>query len=144
MQQISESWPHIDELAWSENELRMLEWLLYCSWGSCPTCKRSFSRRLVQSELMNPGLCMGASKSHDLQHRCWQCSHGQARYVCPRASEVPHVFKGLSRAAAFSPFGRHEISVLIELTLGHLRYLLTDVPPQPNSPPDYVFRANLP
>jgi len=41
--------------------------------------------------------------------------------------------------ASFSPFGLHEISVLIELTLGHLRYLLTDVPPQPNSPPDYVF-----
>ena len=29
-------------------------------------------------------------------------------------------------------FGPHEISVLIELTLGHLRYHLTDVPPQPN------------
>ena len=41
--------------------------------------------------------------------------------------------------ASFSPFGLHEISVLIELTLGHLRYRLTDVPPQPNSPPDYVF-----
>jgi len=36
----------------------------------------------------------------------------------------------------------HEISVLIELTLGHLRYHLTDVPPQPNSPPDNVFRTN--
>ena len=32
------------------------------------------------------------------------------------------------------PFVQHEISRLIELTLGHLRYLLTDVPPQPNSP----------
>ena len=40
---------------------------------------------------------------------------------------------------SFYPFGLHEISVLIELTLGHLRYRLTDVPPQPNSPPDYVF-----
>ena len=29
-----------------------------------------------------------------------------------------------------------------ELTLGHLRYHLTDVPPQPNSPPDYVFRTD--
>ncbi|KAL0642187.1 hypothetical protein Bca4012_102562 [Brassica carinata] len=34
----------------------------------------------------------------------------------------------------------HEISVLVELILGHLRYLLTDVPPQPNSPPDNVLR----
>ena len=33
---------------------------------------------------------------------------------------------------------------LIELTLGHLRYHLTDVPPQPNSPPDYVFRTDQP
>ena len=45
------------------------------------------------------------------------------------------------RQASFSPFGLHEISVLIELTLGHLRYHLTDVPPQPNSPPDYVMRT---
>ena len=43
------------------------------------------------------------------------------------------------RQTSFSPFGLHEISVLIELILGHLRYRLTDVPPQPNSPPDYVF-----
>ena len=43
--------------------------------------------------------------------------------------------------ASFSPFGLHEISVLIELTLGHLRYRLTDVPPQPNSPPDLVSRT---
>ena len=34
--------------------------------------------------------------------------------------------------------------VHIELTLRHLRYHLTDVPPQPNSPPDYVFRTDQP
>ena len=45
---------------------------------------------------------------------------------------------------SFSPFGQHEISVLIELTVGHLRYCLTDVPPQPNSPPDLVFRIGRP
>ena len=44
--------------------------------------------------------------------------------------------------ASFSPSGLHEISVLIELALGHLRYHLTDVPPQPNSPPDYVSRTD--
>ena len=43
---------------------------------------------------------------------------------------------------SFYPFVLHEISVLIELILGHLRYLLTDVPPQPNSPPDYVFEID--
>ena len=48
------------------------------------------------------------------------------------------------RQASFSPFGLHEISVLFELTLGHLCYRLTDVPPQPNSPPDVVFRVDHP
>ena len=43
---------------------------------------------------------------------------------------------------SFYPFVLHEISVLVELILGHLRYLLTDVPPQPNSPPDYVFHLD--
>ena len=45
---------------------------------------------------------------------------------------------------SFYPFVLHEISVLIELTLGHLRYHLTDVPPQPNSQPDSVFDSDGP
>ena len=48
------------------------------------------------------------------------------------------------RQASFSPFSLHKISVLIELALGHLRYRLTDVPPQPNSPPDYVISTTHP
>ena len=43
---------------------------------------------------------------------------------------------------SFYPSVPHEISVLIELTLGHLCYRLTDVPPQPNSPPDVVSRVD--
>ena len=43
---------------------------------------------------------------------------------------------------SFCPFALREVSVLAELTLGHLRYRLTDVPPQSNSPPDTVFRAD--
>src|ERR1700733_4965300 len=43
---------------------------------------------------------------------------------------------------SFYPFVLHEISVLIELTLGHLRYRLTDVPPQPNSQPDNVLNSD--
>ena len=46
--------------------------------------------------------------------------------------------------ASFSPFGQQEISVLFELTVGHLRYCLTDVPPQSNSPPDLVLRKTRP
>jgi len=45
---------------------------------------------------------------------------------------------------SFYPSVLHEISVLIELTLGHLCYRLTDVPPQPNSPPDAVSRVARP
>ena len=44
----------------------------------------------------------------------------------------------------FYPFVLLEISVLNESPLGHLRYLLTDVPPQPNSPPDNVLRPDRP
>ena len=36
--------------------------------------------------------------------------------------------------ASFCPFALREVSVLAELALGHLRYSLTDVPPQSNSP----------
>ncbi|EKM74331.1 hypothetical protein AGABI1DRAFT_103432 [Agaricus bisporus var. burnettii JB137-S8] len=44
----------------------------------------------------------------------------------------------------FYPFVLLEISVLDESPLGHLRYLLTDVPPQPNSPPDNVYNPDWP
>jgi len=40
---------------------------------------------------------------------------------------------------SFYPSVQREISVLTELILGRLRYLFTDVPPQPNSLPDYVI-----
>ena len=43
---------------------------------------------------------------------------------------------------AFRLLVPHEISVLNERTLGQLRYHFTDVPQQPNSPPDRVFRTN--
>ena len=45
---------------------------------------------------------------------------------------------------SFYPFVPREISVLAELILGHLCYHLTDVPPQPNSPPDPVPRWGRP
>ncbi|WOH03286.1 hypothetical protein DCAR_0622731 [Daucus carota subsp. sativus] len=51
---------------------------------------------------------------------------------------------GNQNQTSFYPSVPHEISVLVELILGHLRYLLTDVPPQPNSPPDNVFRPDWP
>ncbi|CAB3262026.1 unnamed protein product [Arctia plantaginis] len=43
---------------------------------------------------------------------------------------------------SFCPFTLREVSVLAELTLGHLRYSLTGVPPQSNSPPGTVLEPN--
>jgi hypothetical protein len=57
-------------------------------------------------------------------------SIGHAFTVCIRT--------GNQNQTSFYPFVLHEVSVLVELVLGHLRYRLTDVPPQPNSPPDIV------
>ena len=44
--------------------------------------------------------------------------------------------------ASFCPFALREVSVLAELALGHLRYSLTDVPPQSNYRPDTVLGAD--
>ena len=41
--------------------------------------------------------------------------------------------------AGICPFALREVSVPPEPALGHLRYLLIDVPPQSNSPPDAVL-----
>src|SRR5882762_3109438 len=61
-------------------------------------------------------------------------SIGHAFTVCIRTENQNQM--------SFYPFVLHEISVLTELILGHLCYRLTDVPPQPNSPPDYVLSAD--
>ncbi|CAN1149820.1 Putative uncharacterized protein ART2, partial [Linum perenne] len=47
---------------------------------------------------------------------------------------------GNQNQTSFYPFVPHEISVLVELILGHLRYLLTDVPPQSNSHNNVFFQ----
>jgi len=58
-------------------------------------------------------------------------SIGHAFAVCIRTENQDQ--------ASFCPFALREVSVLAELALGHLRYHLTDVPPQSNSPPDTFF-----
>ena len=61
-------------------------------------------------------------------------SIGPAFTVCIRTEN--------QNQASFCPFALHQVSVLAELALGHLRYFLTDVPPQSNSPPDAVVKAD--
>ena len=54
------------------------------------------------------------------------------------------IFNGLDavlEAFRHNPsFALRGVSVASELAFGHLRYRLTDVPPQSNSPPDCVLR----
>ena len=78
--------------------------------------------------------CGNFSDTSSLKFRKTKGSIGHAFTVCIRTENQNQV--------SFYPFVLHEISVLIELTLGHLCYLLTDVPPQPNSPPDVVFHVD--
>ena len=77
--------------------------------------------------------CGNFSDTSSLKFKRTKGSIGHAFTVCIRTENQNQV--------SFSPFGLQEISVLFELTLGHLRYALTDVPPQSNSPPDAVFNA---
>ena len=78
--------------------------------------------------------CGNFSDTSSFKSRKAKGSIGHAFTVCIRTENQNQV--------SFSPFGLQEISVLFELTVGHLRYCLTDVPPQPNSPPDHVFRQD--
>ena len=71
------------------------------------------------------------------------------RFSSPAAehfSDLGYVSTACIRAAdpsqtSDSPFGPHEHAIVMELTFGHLRSHLTDVPPQPNSAPDGVVRT---
>eukprot|EP01018_Ginkgo_biloba_P040840 Gb_05046 [translate_table: standard] len=78
--------------------------------------------------------CGNFSDTSSFKLRKSKGSIGHAFTVCIRTENQNQM--------SFYPFVPHEISVLVELILGHLRYLLTDVPPQPNSPPDNVFRPD--
>ena len=80
--------------------------------------------------------CGNFSDTSSLKFKKAKGSIGHAFTVCIHTENQNQV--------SVYPFVLHEISVLIELTLGHLCYRLTDVPPQPNSPPDVVFRVDRP
>ncbi|CAN7077055.1 unnamed protein product [Brassica oleracea var. botrytis] len=81
-------------------------------------------------------LCGNFSDTSSLKSRRSKGSIGHAFTVRIRTEN--------QNQTSFYPFVPHEIYVLVELILGHLRYLLTDVPPQPNSSPDNVLRKDRP
>ena len=78
--------------------------------------------------------CGNFSDTSSLKFQKTKGSIGHAFTVCIHTEN--------QNQESFYPFVLHEISVLIELPLGHLCYRLTDVPPQPNSPPDAVIRVD--
>ena len=97
------------------------------------------------------------SKSY-VAMNAWQ---PQASYPCGNFSDTSCITSGYSKGsigrafavfihtenqnqASFCPFTLRNVSVVAELTLGHLRYRLTDVPPQSNSPPDCVLSVGRP
>ncbi|CAN7088113.1 unnamed protein product [Brassica rapa subsp. narinosa] len=107
------------------------------------TCGLHF---MGQSEILGGGSNL-SDKGLNLSGS-WQQGHS-ATYNTPSKGSIGHAFTVRIRTenqnqTSFYPFVPHEISVLVELILGHLRYLLTDVPPQPNSPPDNVLRPDRP
>ena len=83
---------------------------------------------------VNP--CGNFSGTSSLKFRGTKGSIGHAFTVCIHTEN--------QNQGDFYPFVLLEISVLHESPLGHLRYGLTDVPPQPNSPPDNVFNPDQP
>lgn len=91
-------------------------------------------RKTLKKLLNDP--CGNFSDTSSLKLLKTKGSIGHAFTVCIHTENQNQV--------SFYPFVLHEISVLIELTLGHLRYHLTDVPPQPNSQPDSVFDSDGP
>ena len=96
----------------------------------------------LESDLLEPPLgrlfypCGNFSGTSSLEFRGTKGSIGHTFMVCIHTEN--------QNQGDFCPFALLEISVLHESPLGHLRYGLTDVPPQPNSPPDNVINPDRP
>ncbi len=107
----------------------------------CPGCEAMIGRADIEESKSNVAMnawlpqasypCGNFSDTSSLKFLKTKGSIGHAFTVCIHTEN--------QNQRSFYPFVLHEISVLIELLLGHLCYRLTDVPPQPNSPPDFVF-----
>src|ERR1700752_2142076 len=109
-----------------------------------PGCKGMIGRADIEESKSNLAMnawlpqasypCGNFSDTSSLKFLKTKGSIGHAFTVCIHTEN--------QNQRSFYPFVQHEISVLIELLLGHLCYRLTDVPPQPNSPPDFVSRVD--
>ena len=107
----------------------------------CPGCEAGIGRADIEESKSNVAMnawlpqasypCGNFSDTSCVKFRQTKGSLGHA-FAVRIHTENPNQM-------SFYPYVPHEISVLIELILGHLCYCLTDVPPQPNSPPDTVI-----
>ena len=114
----------------------------------CPGCEAGIGRADIEESKSNVAMnawlpqasypCGNFSDTSSVkfQHKQTKGSVGHAFTVCIH-TENPNQM-------SFYPSVLQEISVLFELILGHLCYRLTDVPPQPNSPPDNVMVERRP
>src|SRR3954467_2878772 len=110
----------------------------------CPGCEAMIGRADIEESKSNVAMnawlpqasypCGNFSDTSSLKFLRTKGSIGHAFTVCIHTEN--------QNQRSFYPFVRHEISVLIELLLGHLCYRLTDVPLHPNSPPDLVSRVD--
>ncbi|KAI3478769.1 hypothetical protein L1887_59252 [Cichorium endivia] len=105
----------------------------------------SANRRRAHASLSSPDSDLEAF-SHNPAHGSFAPLAFQPSAMTNCANQRPRFHGSYSywnqNQTSFYPSVPHEISVLVELILGHLRYLLTDVPPQPILPPDNVFRPD--
>ena len=110
---------------------------VYPSHVRSPTSRKSCCAMKLNAWLPQASYpCGNFSGTSSLKFRGTKGSIGHTFMVCIHTEN--------QNQGDFYPFVLLEISVLDESPLGHLRYLLTDVPPQPNSPPDNVFNPDRP
>ena len=98
--------------------------------------RRTPNANLIGAAIGNIHPCGNFSGTSSFKLRRTKGSIGHTFMVCIHTEN--------QNQGDFYPFVLLEISVLHESPLGHLRYGLTDVPPQPNSPPDNVFNPDRP
>ncbi|KAJ6141362.1 senescence-associated protein [Penicillium chermesinum] len=122
----------------SKSNVAMNAWLPQASSVIPADCDGRSPHRLLRGPMLagkfNP--CGNFSGTSSLKFRGTKGSIGHTFMVCIHTEN--------QNQGDFYPFVLLEISVLHESPLGHLRCCLTDVPPQPNSPPDNVFNPDRP
>lgn len=88
-------------------ECHMVQWLRFCSWGQCPSCRVWFQRSLTQAELTTPDRAR-----NKLMRKCKKCTEARGRHRAevPTWAAWPPVLKDLPEAAnrVLSPFVLHQ------------------------------------